>query len=86
MIIVNQNILVEKLVKKYIDKGMPIVVLNPGVITGLKTLKHLAKQLLELQIKNKAKFCPESYIPLVHIDDVIKITLKLLKYHQAKNI
>ena len=27
--------LVEKLVKKYIDKGMPIVVLNPGVITGL---------------------------------------------------
>ena len=72
--------LVEKLVKKYIDKGLPIVVLNPGVITGPKDFKTFGKTVIGIANKKiQAKFCPESYIPLVHIDDVIKITLRSLE-------
>jgi nucleoside-diphosphate-sugar epimerase len=72
--------LVEKEVKKYIDKGMPIVVLNPGVITGPKDFKTFGKTVIGIANKKiKAKFCPQSYIPLVHINDVIKITLRSLE-------
>lgn len=72
--------LVEKEVKKYIDKGMPIVVLNPGVITGPKDFKTFGKTIIGIANKKiKAKFCPQSYIPLVHINDVIKITLRSLE-------
>ena len=43
--------LVEKLVKKYIDKGMPIVVLNPGVITGPKDFKTFGKTVIGIANK-----------------------------------
>lgn len=69
--------LVEKKIEKYIQEGLPIVTLNPGVVTGPNDTKTFGKTVLGIANgKVKAKFFPDSYIPLVYIDDVINIMIK----------
>ena len=71
--------LTELEVNKFTKKGLPIVVLNPGVITGPKDLKTFGKTVIGIANKKiKSKFCPESYIPLGHVDDVIDLTIKAI--------
>ena len=69
--------LVEKETEKYLKDGLPIVTLNPGVVTGPKDTKTFGKTVLGIANgKVKAKFFPNSYIPLVYIDDLINIMIK----------
>ena len=72
--------LIEKKVLTYIDEGLPIVILNPGVVTGPNDTKTFGKTVLGIANgKIKAKFCPDSYIPLVYIDDVIEVMIKSIE-------
>ena len=69
--------LVEKEVDNYIKEGLPIVILNPGVVTGPNDNKTFGKTVLGIANgKIKAKFFPDSFIPLVYIDDVIEVMIK----------
>ena len=71
--------LTEKQIEIFLKKGLPIVTLNPGVITGPEDFKTFGKTVIGIaNRKIKSKFCPDSYIPLVYIDDVINITIKAL--------
>lgn len=71
--------LVEKETEKYLKGGLPIVTLNPGVVTGPKDTKTFGKTVLGIANgKVKAKFFPDSYIPLVYIDNVIEVMIKAI--------
>ena len=71
--------LVEKETEKYLKDGLPIVTLNPGVVTGPKDTKTFGKTVLGIANgKVKAKFFPDSYIPLVYIDNVIEVMIKAI--------
>ena len=49
------------------------------MITGPEDFKTFGKTVIGIaNRKIKSKFCPDSYIPLVYIDDVINITIKAL--------
>ena len=70
----------EKEVNSFVDKGLPIIILNPGVITGPNDFKTFGKTVIGIANKKiKEKFCPDSYIPLVHIDDVVEIMIQSMK-------
>lgn len=69
--------LVEREAENYLKNGLPIVTLNPGVVTGPGDTKTFGKTVLGIANgKVKAKFFPDSYIPLVYIDDVVKMMIK----------
>ena len=71
--------LVEKETERYLKDGLPIVTLNPGVVTGPKDTKTFGKTVLGIANgKVKAKFFPDSYIPLVYIDNVIEVMIKAI--------
>ena len=63
--------LTEKQIEIFLKKGLPIVTLNPGVITGPEDFKTFGKTVIGIANKKiNSKFCPDSYIPLVYIDAV----------------
>ena len=69
--------LVEKEIRKYLKIGLPIVTLSPGVVTGPNDTKTFGKTVVGIANKKvKAKFFPNSYIPLVYIDDVVEMMIK----------
>ena len=69
--------LVEKEIRKYLKIGLPIVTLSPGVVTGPNDTKTFGKTVVGIANKKvKAKFFPDSYIPLVYIDDVVEMMIK----------
>ncbi|MBT3476057.1 NAD-dependent epimerase/dehydratase family protein [bacterium] len=71
--------LVEKETVKYMKDGLPLVTLNPGVVTGPRDTKTFGKTVLGIANgKVKAKFFPGSYIPLVYIDNVIEVMVKAI--------
>jgi dihydroflavonol-4-reductase len=77
--------LVEKEIDKYKNLGLPIVTLNPGVVTGPHDFKSFGQTLIGIANgKIKSKFFPESYVPLVYIDDVIDILINALDIEAGK--
>ena len=77
--------LVEKEIDKYKNLGLPIVTLNPGVVTGPHDFKTFGKTLIGISNgKIKSKFFTESYVPLVYIDDVIDILIRAFDIEPGK--
>ena len=63
----------KEVLRVYREKGLPVVILNPGVVIGPGDLKTFGRTIIELlNGKLKAKLFEESIIPLVYIDDVIE--------------
>lgn len=63
----------KEVLRIYREKGLPVVILNPGVVIGPGDLKTFGRTIIELLSgKLKAKLFEESIIPLVYIDDVIE--------------
>jgi dihydroflavonol-4-reductase len=73
--------LVEVEIEKYKKIGLPIVTLNPGVVTGPRDTKTFGKTVLGIANgKVKSKFFPDSYVPLVYIDDVIDVMVRAINF------
>jgi nucleoside-diphosphate-sugar epimerase len=63
----------EAILRLYRERGLPVVILNPGVVIGPGDLKTFGRTIIELLGgKLKARLFEESVIPLVYIDDVIE--------------
>tara|TARA_B100000700_G_scaffold331358_1_gene463457 strand:- start:4404 stop:5384 length:981 start_codon:yes stop_codon:yes gene_type:complete len=77
--------LVEVEIDKYKKLGLPIVTLNPGVVTGPNDFKTFGKTVIAISNgKMNSKFFPNSYIPLVYIDDVINLMIKAINIENGK--
>jgi len=63
----------QEALKVYKESGLPVVILNPGVVIGPGDFKTLGRTIMEL-INGELKFLAfeDSVAPLVYIDDVIE--------------
>jgi len=63
----------KEILKLYRDSILPVVILNPGVVIGPGDLKTFGRMLIEY-VERKLKFIPfpDTFVPLVYIDDVIE--------------
>tara|TARA_B100001029_G_scaffold91017_1_gene74668 strand:- start:927 stop:1907 length:981 start_codon:yes stop_codon:yes gene_type:complete len=77
--------LVEVEIDRYKKLGLPIVTLNPGVVTGPHDFKTFGKTVIGIANgKIKSKFFPDSYLPLVYINDVIDIMIHATEIENGK--
>jgi dihydroflavonol-4-reductase len=55
------------------EKGLPVIILNPGVVMGPGDLKTFGRTIIDLlNGRLKVRFFEDSMIPIVYIDDVVK--------------
>jgi dihydroflavonol-4-reductase len=62
-----------EVLKVYSEHGLPVVILNPGVVIGPGDLKTFGRTIIELvNGRLQALLFEESMVPLVYIDDTIE--------------
>lgn len=63
----------------YREKGLPVVILNPGVVIGPGSVKTFDRMLIEY-VNKRLKFIPfpDTVVPLIFIDDVVKAHIQAL--------
>jgi dihydroflavonol-4-reductase len=63
----------KEVLRIYRENGLPVVILNPGVVIGPGDLKTFGRMIIELlNGRLKVKLFEDSVIPVVYIDDVIE--------------
>jgi dihydroflavonol-4-reductase len=63
----------KEVLKIHREHGLPVVILNPGVVIGPGDLKTFGRTIIEfLNGKLKAILFEESIVPLVYIDDTVE--------------
>ncbi|MGQ0793325.1 MAG: NAD-dependent epimerase/dehydratase family protein [Deltaproteobacteria bacterium] len=70
-----------ELLKLHSERGLPVVILNPGVVIGPGDVKTFAKTLIKLlNGELKAAAFEDSLAPIVYIDDVVDAHIRAARW------